>query len=88
MAPRQPSGSPVSRRSQAHTTSSTSVSAGADCQVMPSAPSPEEARSPSTEARPALAGNQPKYLGCWSRVSPGTTIRSRSASSDVEGLGR
>src|SRR5215467_10014082 len=56
MVPRQPGGSAVSSASQRQTTSSTSVSAGADCQLIPSAPRPEEARSPSTEASEALEG--------------------------------
>ena len=60
MTPFHDPGSAVSSRSQSTTTSSTSVSAGADCHVIPSAPSPDEARSPSTEARDALEGNQPK----------------------------
>jgi hypothetical protein len=60
MTPFHDSGNAVSSRSHSTTTSSTSVSAGADCQVIPSAPSPEVARSPSTEARDALDGNQPK----------------------------
>ena len=41
MTPCHDGGSPVSSRSHSTTTSSTSVSAGADCQVMPSAPSPD-----------------------------------------------
>ena len=49
MTPFHDSGSAVSSRSHSTTTSSTSVRAGADCHVMPSAPSPEAARSPSTE---------------------------------------
>ena len=60
MTPFHDSGSAVSSRSHSTTTSSTSVSAGADCQVMPSAPSPAVARSPSAELRVALDGNQPK----------------------------
>ncbi len=60
MTPRHDAGSAVSSRSHSTTTSSTSVSAGADCQVMPSAPIPEVARSPSTDASDALEGNQPK----------------------------
>ena len=64
MTPFQDSGSAVSSRSHSAMTSSTSVSAGADCQVIPSDPSPEAARSPSTEAREALDGNQPKWRGC------------------------
>ena len=85
MTPFQVAGSPVSSRSHPTTTSSTSVSAGADCHVIPSAPSPPAARSPSTEARDALAGNQPKYRGCWTWVTPGTTTRSRSASTRPNG---
>ena len=60
MTPRHDAGSAVSSRSHSTTTSSTSVSAGADCQVMPSAPSPAVARSPSAELSVALDGNQPK----------------------------
>ena len=71
IAPCQASDSPVRRRSQPTTTSSTSVSAGADCQVMPRAPSPDEAMSPSTEASEAFDGNQPKKAGLWVWVMPG-----------------
>ena len=60
MTPFHDPGSPVSSRSHSTTTSSTSVSAGADCQVMPSAPIPALARSPRAELRVELAGNQPK----------------------------
>ena len=60
MTPFHDPGSPVSSRSHSTTTSSTSVSAGADCHVMPSVPRLEVARSPSAELRVALDGNQPK----------------------------
>ena len=59
MVPRHCSLKPVSWRSQSHTTSSSSVSAGQLSQEMPSVPSPELAMSPSTEASAALEGNQP-----------------------------
>ena len=81
IVPDQASDSPVSCRIQSQTTSSTSVRAGQLSQEMPSPPRPDEARSPSTEAREALDGNQPKCIGCWTCVMPGTTSRSRSASS-------
>ena len=59
MAPRHSGASPQRSRSQSVTTCSTSVSAGADCQVMPRAATPPEAMSPSTEESEALLGNQP-----------------------------
>ena len=50
MTPRQSSDSPHSWRNQSHITSSTSVSAGDDCHVMPSEPMPTAAMSPSADA--------------------------------------
>ena len=44
------------RRTQSVVTSSTSVSAGDDCQERPSTPRPVLTRSPSTPAGSALAG--------------------------------
>ena len=59
IAPRHCGDSPQRSRSQSVTTCSTSVSAGADCHVMPRAATPPEAMSPSTDASEALLGNQP-----------------------------
>jgi hypothetical protein len=50
ITPVNDSGSPTMRRSHSITTSSTSVAAGLVCQLIPWAPSPAAARSPSTEA--------------------------------------
>ena len=59
IVPDQASDSPTSWRSQSHTTCSTSVRAGQLSHEIPSPPNPDEARSPSTDARAALDGNQP-----------------------------
>ena len=59
IAPRHCGESPHSSRSHSVTTCSTSVRAGADCHVIPSAATPLLAMSPSTDASEALLGNQP-----------------------------
>ena len=51
------------------------------------APSPEEATSPSTEARLPLDGNQPKKCGLCVWVIPGATTSSRSPRTAVNASG-
>ena len=60
IVPCQASDNPTNCRIQSHTTSSTSVRAGLDCQLIPSAPSPVDMRSPSVDDSDTLAGKNPK----------------------------
>ena len=77
--PANAAGSPIIWRSQSITTSSTSVAAGDVCQLMPCAPSPAAARSPSTEARLVFEGKYAKKPGWFQCVMPGTTASSSAA---------
>jgi hypothetical protein len=78
MTPRKVSGRPNIWRVQSQTTSSSSVSAGLDCQESPSTPRPLLRKSPSTEAGEVLDGKYPKNDGCCQCDSPGRSTSSTS----------
>src|SRR5438045_8073339 len=78
MTPLHASLRPTICRIQSQTTSSSSLSAGLDCQESPRTPSPVLRKSPSTELNAPLDGKYPKKLGCCQCESPGTIKRSTS----------
>ena len=87
MTPRHAGDRPTICRTQSVVTSSSSVSAGADCQVRPSAPRPVLAKSPRTDERLPPVGKKPKKRGWPKWVRPGTMVASSVAKISSIGCG-
>jgi hypothetical protein len=84
---RKRSGNPSKSTIQSRTWVSSSVQAGLVAHNMPWTPSAAETRSPRTAGSDALAGKKPKKVGDCQCVTPGSTIRSRSARIASHGSG-
>src|SRR5207302_4398535 len=85
--PRKTSGRPSSSTSQSSTCVSSSVHAGDVAHSIPCTPRPDDTRSPRIDGPDVFAGKYPKKFGDCQCVTPGSTMRSRSARIADQGCG-